>query len=494
MFIDDLKKSILQKAIQWKLVEQNPNDEPASELLKGIREEKEKLIKDGKIKKEKGVSPITDEEKPFDIPSSWEWVRIWDACLFSFCWKSPEYEKENNWNYTLWQAANQEWYIDFSKSKFSTNTHIEKCEEFQFLVEWDTLLNTLWWWTVGRIWLFKNPNGYRCITDWHIFVFRTWWLFIPEYLFYALKSKQKEFEEMAEWSTNQCFLKLWAIKNCIFPLPPLEEQKRIVAKLDELMPLLDEARPLEEEITKLEKDFSSKFRQSILQYAIQWKLVEQNSGDEPASELLKKIKEEKEKLIKEWKIKKEKPLEPITDEEKLFDIPSNWEWVRIPTLMYFQQWVQIDTSYQKEKDDGNSIPFLRIVNFTQNDVRETRYVDKSFIVNSALINENDLVMIRYWATAWKIFFWKYGLLANNLFTINLYSEKTLKTYIKLFFQTDIVYKKIIFDKWDTAMPSINFSTMNKVIIPLPPLEEQKRIVAKLDELMKLCDELEEQIG
>ena len=252
---EQLKKSILQYAIEGKLVPQDPNDEPASVLLERIRKEKEKLIVEGKIKKDKNESIIyrrdnsyyekqgnntmcIDDKILFDIPLNWMWSNIGSVCLYSFNGKTPKYVKENNGNLTLGQAANQNYGINYKAVKFSSNEHFYSCDQYQFLKENDTLLNTLGGGSVGRVGIFKNPNNYRCITDGHIFVFRTEGYLDEMYLYLYMKSQQVVFEKMSEGTTNQSFLKLPIIKKYLIPVPPLEEQRRIVYLLEKIFYLL----------------------------------------------------------------------------------------------------------------------------------------------------------------------------------------------------------------------------------------------------------------
>lgn len=474
MFIDDMKKSILQKAIQWKLVEQNPNDEPASELLKRIRDEKEKLIKDGKIKKEKGLSPITDEEKPFDIPSSWGWTKIEEISypVWSKFNQIQSKEELKEWKFpavSQWQSlidgySNDEDKVidDLPLVMFGDHTRNVKYIDFPFVISAD--------WTK-----FFKP----VLCDYR-------------FIFYLIQYS-------AENLRNRWYARHYSLlKETRLPLPPLEEQERIVAKLDELMPLLDEARPLEEEITKLEKDFPSKLRQSILQYAIQWKLVEQNSADEPANELLKKIKEEKEKLIKEWKIKKEKPLEPITDEEKPFDIPTNWEWVRLGSLWAILWGKRIPAWRSLSKED-TGYKYIRVSDMKNYSVSldNIQFVPKDIYpsISRYIINKEDVYITVAW-TIWRV--WKvppeldWANLTENADRIVI--NNINQDWLIYCLGSDLVQSQISSATTQVWQPKLAIKRIQDLLIPLPPLEEQKRIVAKLDELMKLCDELEEQIG
>ena len=208
MKAQDLKNSILQLAIQGKLVEQIKEEGAARELIEKIEVGKEKLIKEGKIKKEKELPEITEDEIPFDIPESWEWVRLGNCCAHAFSGKSPKYSKTPNNNIAIGQRNNQNYGMDFTHLKYCTAEFMENYNEEMYLREYDILLNTLGGGTVGRTGLYINPHGFKCITDGHIFVFRTGVITFQKYLYYVLKAYQRKIEKDAEGSTNQSFLKL----------------------------------------------------------------------------------------------------------------------------------------------------------------------------------------------------------------------------------------------------------------------------------------------
>ncbi len=499
MFIDNLKKSILQKAIQGKLVKQNPNDEPASELLKRIKEEKEKLINDGKMKKEKALTPITDEEKPFEIPSNWKWVRLGNLSKIISKWTTPKWGKDayKNSGVKFLRAENVKNYeVDETNIQFISEDIHNNFLKRSILEDKDLLICIAG--TLGRCWVVSKNNLPLNTNQAVAFVrFINPDLLDIKYIAYTISTpiiqnlliKQKKITAIPN-------LTLEIISNCTIPLPPLEEQKRIVAKLDELMPLLDEARPLEEEITKLEEDFPSKLRQSILQYAIKWKLIEQSSEDEPASELLKKIKEEKEKLIKEWKIKNEKPLEPITDEEKLFDIPTSWEWVRLWEITLIERWGSprpID-AYLTDSEDwlnwikiGDTKKWYKYIEWTKQRIKpewlyKTRAIEPwdFLLTNSMSFWEAYISKIHWCIHDWRLRIHPPVELDKDYLYWFLSSP-----YVQLFFSHSVAW---------AVVQNLNSERVRQLPLLLPPLEEQKRLVAKLDELMKLCNELENNLN
>lgn len=342
-----LRKSILQMAIQGKLVPQNSLDEPASVLLQKLRTEKEKLIKEGKIKKEKSLPPITNCEIPFDIPDTWMWVRLGElATKFTDGTHStPKYVLSGVPFLSVKDMSRG--VLDFSNTKFISEeehkTLYKRCNP-----EKGDLLIT----KVGT-------TGVPVIVDtdkqFSLFVSVALMKFSPQYLdVFFLKEliSSPLVQQQAQENTRGVGNKNWVlddIRNTIVPLPPFEEQKRIVEAIEKFEPLLAEYGKLEQQAEKLDGEIFDKLKKSILQYAIQGKLVPQDSSDEPVSVLLSKIKAEKEKLIKEGKIKKEKPLPPITDFEKPFDIPDSWQWVRIGEIF------QHNTGKALKQSDTNGI-------------------------------------------------------------------------------------------------------------------------------------------
>ena len=328
MTAQDLKNSILQLAVQGKLVLQNPSDEPASELLKQITQQKAQLVEEGVIKKEKTLPTISDEDIPFDIPENWLWVRLGDYCLDAFSGKSPVYSKTPTPYEVIGQAANQQLGLDYTQVKYTVSEFWNSMDPKYFLLENDVLLNTLGHGTLGRSGIVPVLHK-KLLTDGHLFVFRLCSAIASKYFYYYLQYKRPEIEKSANGSTNQTFLSLKRTNQWLIPVPPLAEQERIVAKIEELLPLVSEYDEVEKQISALNTEFPDKLRKSILQQAVQGKLTERDPSDEPASVLLKRIQMEKAKLIAEGKIKKEKQLPPIAEDDCPFEIPNEWEWVRL---------------------------------------------------------------------------------------------------------------------------------------------------------------------
>ena len=494
MTAQDLKNAILQLAVQGKLVPQDPNDEPAAELLKRIKAEKEQLIKEGKIKKEKPLASISDDEIPFDIPESWKWVRLGDYCLSAFSGKSPIYEKTPTDYWVVGQAANQENGLDLSQIKYTTKSFWESMEESFFLRENDVLLNTLGHGTLGRSGIVKGVAS-QLLTDGHLFVFRHISEDASVFFWYFLQYRRPQIEKSANGSTNQTFLSLRKTCNWIVPIPPLAEQKRIVAKIEELMPLVEEYGKAEERLTALNAEFPGKLRKSILQQAIQGKLTEREPADEPASELLKRIRTEKERLIKEGKIKKEKPLPPITEEEMPFEIPENWEWVRFAEIINYMSTGPFGSMLHKSDYVSNGIPLVNPANIVCSRIvpsermmvsRETAErlltykLQTGYVVMGRRGEMGRCAIVTDAENGW--------ICGTGSFFMEP-SKSVFSEFIILFFATAYAKQYLGGESVGSTMNNLNHTILNRMPIPLPPLAEQQCIVDRVNELLAMCDEL-----
>ena len=360
MTAQQLKNSILQMAVQGKLVPQDPNDEPASVLLERIRTEKERLIKEKKIKREKNPSvifkgadntpyeKIGDEvrsladEVPFDIPDSWEWVRLGEL----FQHNTGKALNAANCTGQLKQyitTSNLYWdrfELDNLKEMYFSESEIEKCT----VIKGDLLVCEGG--DIGRasIWSYDYP---MCIQN-HIHRLRAYVPLCTRF-FYYLFDLYKHIGWIGGKGIGIQGLSSNAIHSLLFPLPPLAEQHRIVETIDKLQPYTDAYADVESTLDTLNTTFPERLKKSILQEAVQGKLVPQDSSDEPAEALLERIRAEKQRLIKEGKIKKDKhesvifrrdnshyekrgSEEVCIDDEIPFEIPENWAWCRASSL------------------------------------------------------------------------------------------------------------------------------------------------------------------
>ena len=486
-----LRKSILQYAIQGKLVPQIDTEKPASELLKKIKSEKQKLIKDGKIKKEKLLTPITDEEKPFDIPESWEWVRFSDCAILYTGNSINAQEKKkkysnlsDGYNYIATKDVGFDTVIDYQNGisiPFNTNFKIAKNNSILLCIEGGS---------AGRkIGLLKEDvcfgNKLCCFESIKI---------NHLYLFYYLRTPgfTENFKDNKSGMIGGVGVN--ALKTLYMALPPLAEQSRIVDKIKELMVLVDEYEKKEGELEQLEKEFPEKLKKSILQYSIQGKLVPQIDTEESASELLKKIKAEKDDLIKKGKIKKQKNLPHIDDDEKLFDIPDNWCWVYLHQLLqdspingYSPQGVEFETSER----------VLTLSATTSGVFDNTKYkyfISDTEIKNSLRIKKGDILVQRSNSLEYV------GVSCICPESLDNYIYPDLMIKLRLMERINIEYIYYVLSSPFTrqyfkenatgtsdTMKKINQNILSNTIVALPPLIEQQRIVDRIKELFDLVD-------
>lgn len=489
MTAQDLKNSILQLAVQGKLVLQNPSDEPASELLKQITQQKAQLAEEGVIKKEKPLPTISDEDIPFDIPENWLWVRLGDYCLDAFSGKSPVYSKTPTPYEVIGQAANQQLGLDYTQVKYTVSEFWNSMDPKYFLLENDVLLNTLGHGTLGRAGIVPVFHK-KLLTDGHLFVFRLYSAIASKYFYYYLQYKRPEIEISANGSTNQTFLSLKRTNQWLIPVPPLAEQERIVAKIEELLPLVSEYDEVENRISALNTEFPDKLRKSILQQAVQGKLTERDPSDEPAIELLDRIRAEKAKLIAEGKIKKEKIIPVISEEDQLFDIPDTWTWTTIADTCTN---IQYGTS-EKSAPSGK-VAVLRMGNLQGGkiDYSNLVYTSNDYDIERCHLEYNDLLFNR---TNSKELVGKTAIYKAEIpaiyagYLIRVTPIMIDSDYLNYVMQSHFFKKYCLAVKTDAiGQSNINAEKLKRFVFPLPPLAEQKRIVARVEELLAMCDAL-----
>ena len=485
-----LKNSILQLAIQGRLVPQDSKDEPASALLARIREEKQRLVKDKKIKKEKPLAPITDDEKPFDIPESWEWVRLGEVSLdsadgpFGSNLKAEHYTQKNEVRIVQLSNIGELGWKDHNK-KYTTYTHLESIKRSE-VFPGDIIIAKMMP-AVRAIICPNEDNKYVLSSD--AVRFDISGEIFKMYIYWAINSNVFLTQVYGNvQGITRVRTSLTKLRKYIIPLPPLAEQYRIVEKIEELLPLVEEYDEAQKKLDKLNDELPEMLKKSVLQQAVMGKLDTRNDDDEPASVLLKRIKEEKAKLIKEKKIKKEKPLAPITDEEKPFDIPESWEWVRFGEI---GDWGAGATPAKGNMDyyKNGTIPWLRtgdLNNGIVNDV-EMRITEKALSECSLRIcNVGDVLIAMYGATIGKVAIAGVKMTTNQACCactpLYLYNK-----YLFYFLQAN----KDVFTKMGAggAQPNISKEKIIISLFPLPPLAEQHRIVEKIEELLPLIDEM-----
>jgi type I restriction enzyme S subunit len=488
MNAQDLKNSILQLAIQGKLVEQRKEEGTAKELIQRIEAEKKQLIKEGKIKKQKALPEIKEDEIPFDIPESWEWTRMSSIADMYTGNSIPKSIKENKYS----NVENGYDYIGTKDVGFDYTVSYDNgikipFEEDKFKKSFkDSILMCIEGGSAGRKIgiLDKTVCFGNKLCSFNLIYGE------PRFLYYYLQSPlffQAFRDEMTGIIGGVSISKL---KGIIVPLPPLEEQKRIVAKIEELMPYVDKYDVAYSEVEELNKKFPEDMQKSILQYAIQGKLVEQREEDGTAEDLYQQIQEEKKKLIKEGKIKKTKALPEITEDEIPFDIPENWKWVRLGDISN-----NIHYGYTASAQEKGNSKLLRITDIQNNSVNWNS-VPFCNVKNNEFekygLNNRDIMIARTGGTIGKTYIVDSlddkAVFASYLIRV-IPVENINEVFLKKFMESPLYWTQLKSGSIGTGQPNVNGKTLSKLLLPLPPLKEQKRIVAKVEELIPRCKQL-----
>lgn len=474
----ELKNSILQLAIQGKLVERRPEEGTAQELYEQIQAEKQRLIKEGKIKKEKGTyGEFKDEEIMFEIPKTWKWVHFGELMINRDAERIPLSVSERNKLNKVYDYYGASGVIDKVDRYLFNKTLLLVGEDGANLLARSTPIAYL---ATGKYWVNNHAHVLDCVEG----------KLSLEYIMYFINAIS-----LAKYVTGTAQPKMNQEKMNSIPvaLPPLSEQKRIVAKIEELLPLVDR---YEQAWTKLE-DFNRRFpedmKKSILQQAIQGKLVEQRPEEGTAQELYAQIQAEKRRLIKEGKLKKEKPLPEITEEEKPFEIPEGWMWVRLGTLTEAitsgsRDWAKY---YSKTGDI-----FLRMGNLSKNsfDLRLDKIqrvtIPESTEGKRTSLQAGDLLFsITGDVGMLGLIPPDFGVAYINQHTAMLrFMEKERNRYIPYLLLTDYA-QKFYNGNQHGIKNSFRLDSIAWLPVPLPPLAEQKRIVEKLEELLARCERL-----
>lgn len=459
-----LKSSILQYAIQGKLVEQRAEEGTGEELYKKIQAEKQRLLKEGKIKKEKILPEISEDEVPFDIPESWKWVRLGNIIQLS------KGEKKENIKYKYLEAR----YLrgNISPRIYCEGEYVPKGTNV-ILVDGENS---------GEVFELKE-EGYLGST------FKI--LSIPasmdrKYIINFLEYKKKELRENKKGAAIP-HLNKELLFNYPLPIPPLDEQKRVVNKIEELLPYVEKYALNYEKLEKLNAGFPDDMKKSILQYAIQGKLVEQRTEEGTGEELYKKIQAEKQKLINERKIKKEKVLPEINDDEIPFDIPDSWKWCRMSDIMDVR-----DGTHDSPKFVPEGIPLVTSKNLKQgtidfDNVKYISHLDAKKINNRSEVVNDDILLAMIGSIGNPVLVRKdREFCIKNIALFKRYSQSDLLMQYIYWFLYYAQYK-LKREALGGVQSFVSLSLLREYIIPLPPLAEQKRIVKKIEELLPYTD-------
>ncbi len=489
---EQLKASILQYAIQGKLVEQRAEEGTGEELYWQIQAEKQQLIQEKKIKKEKPLAEISEDEIPFDIPESWKWVRIPEigtSSLGKTLNKSIDAGKEVNYLCSInvyWEGIS----LDQVKTAKFSAVDMEK-----YLLQRGDLL-VCEGGDVGRsaVWDSNTEmyyqNALHCV--------RFFGGINPYFFRYCFELyKWNKILENASKGMTIKHLVQGSLHSILFPLPPLAEQKRIVAKIEELLPLVDRYAASYEKLEQFNAKFPEDMKKSILQYAIQGKLVEQRPEEGTGEELYQQIQAEKQRLIAEKKIKKEKPLAEISEDEIPFDIPESWKWVRLSQIATLENGDR-SSKYPVESDYVDfGVPFFgaKDMDGAVMSFENVRYISEakfSELGNGKLQDKDFICLLRGSVGKCAIFVadkrHHTGFICAQMVIIRC-ADVAVSDYLKVYLSSPYYLRYIDAKVTGTAVRQLPAKELSNVLIPLPSLAEQKRIVAKIEELLPLCERL-----
>lgn len=488
MFADKLKKSVLQAAIQGKLTEQLSTDGDAKDLLKKIREEKSNLIAEGKIKSEKILPPIQPEEIPFDIPKNWQWIRLGEVSEIYTGNSISESEKKSKYLGLIEGFS----YIGTKDVSFDGKIDYDNGVKIPFQNNFRRALKN------SVLLCIEGGSAGRkiALTDREVCFGNKLCNFYSEsifnsYIYFYLQSpafRKNFYDNLSGMIGGVSIKKLNLIPIC---LPPLSEQKRIVERLEKILSEVELLAESERELDNLQKNFPRRMKNSILQAAIQGKLTEQLSTDGDARELLKKIREEKSKLIAEGKIKSEKILPSIQPDEIPFNIPKNWQWVRLGEICQVKGGKRLPVGNKLTKiDTGHK--YIRVVDMKNGTVsdRDLHFVPEEVYpkIKGYIITSDD-VYITCAGTIGRV-----GTIPEKFNQANLTENadrlviiSSDKNWLKYFLSSNFLQEQITEATTKVGQPKLAIKRIEQFLIPLPPLAEQKRIVERLEELLPLCE-------
>lgn len=483
MIPEQLKLSILQSAFQGKLTGECVPNETADDLYQQIQSEKQRLISEKKIKKEKPLPEISADEIPFDIPDNWRWCYVGDLFLHNTGKAQNSSGSTNGIIRKFITTSNLYWgEFDFTKVKEMpfTDTELERCtvKRGDLLVcEGGDCGRSAVWDYDEEVCIQNHVHRLRPYRDVNIYYFY--------YLFYLYKNtgRLRGRGVAIQGLSNE------AIHKVVLPLAPLEEQHRIVAKIEELLPYVDRYATAYEKLEQFNAKFPNDMKKSILEYVIQGKLVEQRAEEGTGEELYRQIQAEKQQLIKEGKIKKEKPLPKITEDELPFDIPESWKWCRLSDVIDVR-----DGTHDSPKYVPVGIPLVTSKNLVNGviDYGNVKYITQE---------DADKINVRSMVDDDDILFAMIGSIGNPVL-VKKDREFCIKNMalFKRFANTDIsmryVYWFLFYAQYKLKKEAsggvqsfISLSRFREYLIPLPPVAEQNRIVAKLEEILPLCERL-----
>ena len=485
----ELKSSILQLAIQGTLVEQRPEEGTGEELYQQIQAEKKRLIQEGKIKKEKPLPEIAEDEVPFEIPEGWKWAYLGELFLHN-TGKAQNSSGSNKGVVRKFITTSNLYWNRFDLSKVKempfTEQELERCTA----QKGDLLVCEGGDCGRAAIW---NYDEKVCIQN-HVHRIRPYKEVSIEY-FYYLFYLYKFTGRLKGHGVAIQGLSSEAIHKVLCPLPPLAEQKRIVAKIEELLPYLDRYEKAWNRLEEFNRRFPADMQKSILQMAIQGKLVEQRPEEGTGEELYQQIQAEKKRLIQEGKIKKEKPLPEIAEDEVPFEIPEGWKWCRLLDLCSLIG--DIDHNMPKSVDKNHGVLFLSAKDLLDdgsiNYIDNVKYIsneDYDRLSRKVKPQLGDIVYSRIGACLGKA-----RTVKSEVKFLVSYSCCIIRSiqidvdYLRYYLESPIILAHSVKARQSIGVPDLGMGEIKKYFIALPPLAEQKRIVERLEELLPVCERL-----
>ena len=517
-----LRELILTLAVQGKLVPQDSTDEPASALLQKIRAEKDRLIAEGKTKRDKPLAEIAEEEKPFELPSSWAWVRLADVVRVLNGRAYGKQELLDAGPVPVLRVGNlftsNHWY--YSDLELESEKY---CEVGDLLYAWSASFGPFIW------------QGPKAIFHYHIWKLEPWapHFFDTGYFHKFLSEKTAEIKA-AGHGVSMVHMTKEKMEKIVVPYPPLAEQSRIVTRVEELMRLCDAleakgqleaaqhallvstllgtltASATPEELADNWQRVAQHFdllldrpeaidalEQTLLQLAVRGLLVPQDPADEPASALLARIRTEKDRLIAEGQVKRDKPLPPITDEEKPFELPVGWEWGRLGLLTALvtsgsRSWKDFyaaegatfirsqDIKYDRLEFDERA--FVKLPAGTEGVRTQVRLHDLLITITGANVGKAAAVSEPI----------SEAYVSQHVSLVRLLNV-SLVDYIHLWLTSDYEGRKMLLKSSYGAKPGLNLQNINDLLVPIPSLAEQSRITTGVNTLRRLCADLRQRL-
>lgn len=535
--VKKLRELILELAVRGKLVPQDPSDEPASVLLERIAEEKAQLVNKKKLKKQKELPAISDDELPYSIPKNWVWCRLDDICLGITSGSTPP---KSNFNESegipylkVYNIRDQKVDFDYKPQFVDLECHATKLKRSS-LYPGDVIMNIVGP-PLGKVAII--PNDYL---EWNcnqaITFFRPIEPSLNTYIYTYLRAGTFLRSIDLIGTAGQDNISVTKSRSILLPTPPLEEQHRIVAKVDELMTLCDQLEQQTEasleahqvlvttlldtltnsanaeelmqnwqlvaehfDILLTTEESIDQLKQTILQLAVMGKLVPQDPNDEPAAKLLERIAEEKAQLVKEKKIKKQKALPPIADDEKPFELPNGWSYVRLDDLCSTVS--SGSTPPKTELNETDGIPFLKVYNIQNQEIEfdeRTLFVSENTHngkLKRSILYPGDVVMNLVGPPLGKVAImpntyqeWNCNQNIVCFRPLEIRCNSYIYTYLKAHIFLD--YISLV---GSAGQDFISGTKCRSIVVPVPPLGEQERLVEKVEVLLDLCTKLKQRL-